>query len=98
MNNLKRKRGDSDDIEDENPSFGKQILPVANLPNTFDGIPGDGMEYLFTVRRDARLLPHVCFEQQNTYARIKGQIGMVGFFSRRNLDEECVLFMTMLPL
>ncbi|KAJ3883839.1 hypothetical protein F5051DRAFT_463920 [Lentinula edodes] len=59
MNNLKRKRGDSDDIDDENPSFGKQILPVANLPNTFDGIPGDGMEYLFTVRRDARLLPHV---------------------------------------
>ncbi|KAJ3854523.1 hypothetical protein EV368DRAFT_36599 [Lentinula lateritia] len=59
MNNLKRKRGDSDHIDDENPSFGKQILPVANLPNTFDGIPGDGMEYLFTVRRDARLLPHV---------------------------------------
>lgn len=50
MNNLKRKRGDFDDIDDENPSFGKQILPVANLPNTFDGIPGDGMEYLFTVR------------------------------------------------
>ncbi|KAJ4478329.1 hypothetical protein J3R30DRAFT_3480519 [Lentinula aciculospora] len=59
MNNLKRKRADIDDYGDEDPSFGRQILPVANLPDTFDGIPSDGMEYLFTVRRDARLLPHV---------------------------------------
>ncbi|KAJ3788701.1 hypothetical protein GGU10DRAFT_426068, partial [Lentinula aff. detonsa] len=59
MNNLKRKRNQVDDSDDEELSFGRQILPVANLPDTFDGIPSDGMEYLFTVRRDARLLPHV---------------------------------------
>ncbi|KAJ4001837.1 hypothetical protein F5050DRAFT_1796386 [Lentinula boryana] len=59
MNNLKRKRNQGDDSDDEELSFGRQILPVANLPDTFDGIPSDGMEYLFTVRRDARLLPHV---------------------------------------
>ncbi|PIL36928.1 hypothetical protein GSI_00618 [Ganoderma sinense ZZ0214-1] len=38
--------------------LGRQVLPVANLPDTFDGVPMDGMQYLFTVRRDARLLPH----------------------------------------
>ncbi len=27
-----------------------QVLPVANLPRNFDGVPQDGMEYLFTVR------------------------------------------------
>jgi hypothetical protein len=27
-----------------------QALPIANLPFNFDGIPQDGMEYLFTVR------------------------------------------------
>lgn len=50
MPNLKRKRGDNNGSDDDEPSFGKQILPVANLPDTFDGIPSDGMEYLFTVR------------------------------------------------
>uniref|UniRef100_A0A0W0EZB3 Uncharacterized protein n=1 Tax=Moniliophthora roreri TaxID=221103 RepID=A0A0W0EZB3_MONRR len=59
---LKRKRDEYDenaDSDDEEPSFGRQILPVANLPGDFDGIPQDGMEYLFTVRRDAAKLPHV---------------------------------------
>ncbi|KAF9076860.1 hypothetical protein BDP27DRAFT_1379779 [Rhodocollybia butyracea] len=59
MSNLKRKRGDINDSDDEEPSFGRQILPVANLSENFDGEPSDGMEYLFTVRRDARSLPHV---------------------------------------
>lgn len=27
-----------------------QALPIANLPVGFDGVPQDGMEYLFTVR------------------------------------------------
>ncbi|KAF5359033.1 hypothetical protein D9758_004770 [Tetrapyrgos nigripes] len=58
-NPLKRKREDLDDSDDEVPSFGRQILPVANLPGDFDGVPQDGMQYLFTVRRDAKLLPHV---------------------------------------
>ncbi|KAJ7904716.1 hypothetical protein B0H14DRAFT_3851096 [Mycena olivaceomarginata] len=44
---------------DEDMSFGNQILPVANLPADYEGIPEDGMQYLFTVRRDARHLPHV---------------------------------------
>jgi len=47
----KRKREDVDyDSDDDEPSFGKQILPVANLPMDFDCEPQDGMEYLFTVR------------------------------------------------
>lgn len=45
----KRKRDECDD-SDEEPSFGKQILPVANLPEDFNAIPEDGLEYLFTVR------------------------------------------------
>ncbi|KAI0751527.1 hypothetical protein C8Q80DRAFT_1157788 [Daedaleopsis nitida] len=53
---LKRKVDDLDD-SDEEPMLGRQVLPVANLPDTFDGVPMDGMQYLFTVRRNARLLP-----------------------------------------
>ncbi|KAJ7639033.1 hypothetical protein FB45DRAFT_904536 [Roridomyces roridus] len=51
-------RHDPDD-DDGDMSFGRQILPVANLPANFDQEPEDGMQYLFTVRRDARNLPHV---------------------------------------
>ncbi|KAJ3841515.1 hypothetical protein EV361DRAFT_904866 [Lentinula raphanica] len=64
--NLKRKRAEGYDSDDDELSFGRQILPVANLPDSFDGIPSDGMEYLFTVRRDARKLPHV-FRVPNPY-------------------------------
>jgi hypothetical protein len=50
----KRKREsfdyDDDDDDDEEPLLGRQSLPVANLPDDFNGIPMDGMEYLFTVR------------------------------------------------
>lgn len=45
----KRKRDDYDS-DDEEPAFGKQILPVANLPEDFDAPPTDGLQYLFTVR------------------------------------------------
>jgi hypothetical protein len=38
------------DDESEPHKFGTSVLPVANLPNSFDGVPQDGMEYLFTVR------------------------------------------------
>jgi len=38
------------DDEDEPHYFGQGVLPVANLPDSFDGVPQDGMEYLFTVR------------------------------------------------
>ncbi|KAF9464362.1 hypothetical protein BDZ94DRAFT_1256268 [Collybia nuda] len=55
----KRKWDEFDGSDDEEPSFGRQILPVANLPEDFNGIPCDGMQYLFTVRRDARNLPHI---------------------------------------
>jgi len=47
---LKRKRNQLEDSDDEELSFGKQILPVANLPYDFDGEPMDGLQYLFTVR------------------------------------------------
>ncbi|TEB35775.1 hypothetical protein FA13DRAFT_1788379 [Coprinellus micaceus] len=63
----KRKRGNEDSSDDEDTSFGKQILPVANLPENFDGEPMDGLQYLFTVRRDARRLPGVTCVQ-NPYA------------------------------
>lgn len=46
----KRKRDDLEDSEDDEPLYGRQILPVANLPDDFDRPPADGMEYLFTVR------------------------------------------------
>ena len=39
---------DSDDEDD--PSVGRQILPVANLPGDFNGEPMDGLQYLFMVR------------------------------------------------
>lgn len=32
-----------------------QVLPVANLHPSFDGVPQDGMEYLFTVRYVLRM-------------------------------------------
>jgi hypothetical protein len=47
---MKRKIDELDDSEDEEPSYGRQILPVANLPEDFDGVPQDGLQYLFTVR------------------------------------------------
>ncbi|KAG1752609.1 uncharacterized protein EDB91DRAFT_1293459 [Suillus paluster] len=57
---IKRKWEDVEfDSDEDEPSFGKQTLPVANLPMNFDREPEDGLEYLFTVRRDARRLPHV---------------------------------------
>ncbi|TFK28899.1 hypothetical protein FA15DRAFT_664999 [Coprinopsis marcescibilis] len=56
----KRKRNSyEDDSDDEVASYGKQILPVAALPYNFDGEPQDGLEYLFTVRRDAQRLPGI---------------------------------------
>ncbi|KAI9508919.1 hypothetical protein F5148DRAFT_1191443 [Russula earlei] len=61
---LKRKReytgDDSVDDDDDDAPYGlRQTLPVANLPIGFDGEPSDGMQYLFTVRRDARRLPDI---------------------------------------
>ncbi|OBZ76465.1 hypothetical protein A0H81_03747 [Grifola frondosa] len=55
----KRKIADLDDSDDEEPVLGKQVLPVANLPDSFHGVPADGLQYLFMVRRDARALPNV---------------------------------------
>jgi hypothetical protein len=47
---FKRKYDEIENSDSDEPSFGKQILPVADLPNDFDGKPMDGMQYLFTVR------------------------------------------------
>lgn len=55
----KRKRGELEDSDLDEPAPGKQILPVANLSEDFNGDPADGMQYLFLVRRDARRLPHI---------------------------------------
>ncbi|KAI0268286.1 hypothetical protein BC834DRAFT_968491 [Gloeopeniophorella convolvens] len=56
--NNKRKREDGAD-DDDIPYGLRQILPVANLPIDFADEPMDGMQYLFTVRRDARNLPGI---------------------------------------
>ncbi|KAI6035093.1 survival motor neuron interacting protein 1-domain-containing protein [Pisolithus orientalis] len=55
----KRKREEPEDSDLDEPAPGKQILPVANLPEDFNGDPADGMQYLFLVRRDARRLPRI---------------------------------------
>lgn len=52
----KRKREDYDS-SDEEPLLGRQVLPIANLPDDFDGEPMDGAQYLFTVRFVRFLLP-----------------------------------------
>jgi hypothetical protein len=57
----KRKHEELDDSDDEEPSFGRQILPVANLPEDFDGIPEDGLQYLFTVRCGNKMILIICF-------------------------------------
>jgi len=46
----KRKYDELDELESEELSLGRQILPVADLPDDFDDEPADGMQYLFTVR------------------------------------------------
>ncbi len=38
------------DSESDNGHAPNQALPVANLPFSFNGVPQDGLEYLFTVR------------------------------------------------
>ena len=38
------------DGDDESDQFGRQVLPIAKLPDDFDGEPLDGAQYLFTVR------------------------------------------------
>jgi hypothetical protein len=50
MASLKRKHDELEDSEEDEPSYGKQILPVANLPADFNDQPLDGMQYLFMVR------------------------------------------------
>lgn len=45
-----KRKWDEVDEDDEEPSLGRQVLPVANLPHDFDGVPEDGLQYLFTVR------------------------------------------------
>ena len=50
-NAFKHKRNQmEDDGDDDEPLLGRQILPVANLPDDFNEEPMDGMQYLFTVR------------------------------------------------
>ena len=36
--------------DEEEHVMDKQVLPVANLPFNFNGVPEDGAQYLFTVR------------------------------------------------
>ena len=50
MKSLKRKSDVlQSDLKGDGPSFGRQILPVANLPEDYNGEPEDGLQYLFTV-------------------------------------------------
>ena len=50
MSSSKRKWEELNDSDEDAPAYGKQILPVANLPADFDDEPMDGMQYLFMVR------------------------------------------------
>lgn len=54
----KRKWDEVDSSDDEEPSLGKQVLPVANLPADFAGDPEDGLQYLFLVRYVVSLRIH----------------------------------------
>ncbi len=45
-----------------------QALPIANLPFSFDGVPQDGMEYLFTVRFSHQ--PFFIINQQTNSGRL----------------------------
>lgn len=64
----KRKREQLDESDSDEPSPGRQVLPVASLPKDFAGDPADGMEYLFLVRRDALRLPRIT-RVHNPYER-----------------------------
>jgi len=64
--------GFMDDV-DEPHTFGYQALPVANLPKSYDGVPQNGSEYLFTVRREERRLPLVT-RAPNPYNETHGVI------------------------
>lgn len=48
--------------------FGNQSLPVAQLPQDFDGIPLDGSMYLAMVRQEASLHPSFFQAKTNPYA------------------------------
>ena len=50
INNAPVNGGFMEDDDEDEPSFGKQILPVARLPDDFNGEPVDGLQYLFMVR------------------------------------------------
>lgn len=55
--------------------FGNQTLPVADLPEDFDGIPLDGSTYLAMVRREAASHPAIFLAQNNPYAKIEEATG-----------------------
>ncbi|GAA5925831.1 SIP1 domain-containing protein [Sporobolomyces koalae] len=50
---------------------GSQVLPVADLDDDFDGVPEDGMEYLFLVRREASNHAKVTRASQNPYETVE---------------------------
>ncbi|KIP10679.1 hypothetical protein PHLGIDRAFT_100801 [Phlebiopsis gigantea 11061_1 CR5-6] len=82
----KRKRNDVDSSDEEEPSLGKQVLPVANLPANFSGDPEDGLQYLFLVRRDARTLPHVT-RAENPYEFPEPQLPDLGGDAPRDVHS-----------
>jgi hypothetical protein len=62
----KRKRNDFEDEDEDEPSYGRQILPVAELPDDFNDEPLDGMQYLFMVRCGPSTVSKPC-SYQNIY-------------------------------
>ena len=67
MTSTKRSWDEVEDSDEDEPLMGKQTLPVANLPANFDGIPKDGMQYLFMVRH-VRLSQRVHSEAHFSYS------------------------------
>lgn len=73
----KRKRYTEPSREDHSSSssaqggeydFGNQSLPVAILPDDFNGVPLDGSQYLAMVRKEAASRPSIFQAGSNPYA------------------------------
>lgn len=89
MSASKRKWEELDDDEEDSPAYGKQILPVANLPADFNDEPMDGMQYLFMVRRDAKKLPGTV-RVANPYETVEGHLPLEAPTIRVPVKNSCL--------
>ncbi|CAO1617460.1 unnamed protein product [Sympodiomycopsis kandeliae] len=69
-NKRKRHTQDQNGGHSEDQDFGNQSLPVAILPQDFDGNPLDGSQYLAMVRAEAATHPSIYQAASNPYAAV----------------------------